>query len=450
LIAFTAFGLPWASFSKIDETGSARGRIEPKGATQKLDTPAGGSIKAVNVKAGDTVKAGQVLLVLESDLLRTELQQAEVKLQGLKDRLAQLDMLKNQFQISTSLLEQQNKSQELEKIAQISQAEQNLDAKLASYNLQKLEKQALVSQAQQQVYATRIDSQAAQSRLTIDSRQVDRFSQLVEDGAVSLTQIEQLKKEQQESKRVYRKAISDIKQAQLRLMEEGNRYQASIKMLESEIQQARLRLKEAESSYRTTVQAGKVSVAKNQEQLKDLQSQITTVQSEIGQTRSQIAAIQLQMQQRVVRSPIDGIIFELPFTKPGQVVQPGQRVAQIAPKNATFVLKADMPSQESGFLKEEMPVKIKFDAYPFQDYGIVPGKVTWISPDSKVSETPQGNVGTYELEITLAQQYVQSGNKRIPLTAGQTANAEVIIRQRRIIDFVLDPFKKLQKGGLDL
>ncbi len=43
-----------------------------------------------------------------------------------------------------------------------------------------------------------------------------------------------------------------------------------------------------------------------------------------------------------------------------------------------------------------------------------------------------------------------SANQCIPLRPGDTATAEVIVRQRRIIDFVLDPFKKLQKGGFKL
>ncbi|MCC5657100.1 HlyD family secretion protein [Nostoc sp. XA010] len=450
LIGFAGLFLPWATLSKVDETGSARGRIEPKGATQKLDAQAGGSVKAVMVKEGDTVRADQVLVELESDVLQTELQQSMSKLEGLQNRRSQLELLKNQLLISTSLLEQQNKSQELEKMAQVNQAQQNLDAKLSSYNLQKLEKQALVKQAQQQIYTTHNDQQSAKSRLGIDSRQVQRFSKLVQDGAVSATQVDELKKEEQESKRLYSKAISDIKQAQLQLAGELNRYQVTINTLESDIKQAKLRLQEEQSSYKSLMQAGELAVMKNQEQLKDLQAQITALQSEVAQTKSQITSIKVQIQQRVVRSPINGVIFELPTTKPGAVVQLGQRIAQIAPKNADFVLRANMPNQDSGFLKIGMPVKVKFDAYPFQEYGIVAGKVTWISPDSKITQTPQGNIENYELEITLDQQYVENGNKRIPLGAGQTANAEVIIRQRRVIDFVLDPFKKLQKGGLEI
>ncbi|KYC40637.1 hypothetical protein WA1_23620 [Scytonema hofmannii PCC 7110] len=78
------------------------------------------------------------------------------------------------------------------------------------------------------------------------------------------------------------------------------------------------------------------------------------------------------------------------------------------------------------------------------------GKLRWISPDSKVVETAQEKVENFELEIELPQTYIQTENKRLALTPGQTATAEVIVRQRRIVDFVLDPFKKLQKGGLKL
>jgi HlyD family secretion protein len=95
-----------------------------------------------------------------------------------------------------------------------------------------------------------------------------------------------------------------------------------------------------------------------------------------------------------------------------------------------------------------LPVKIKFDAYPFQDYGIVEGRVIYVSPDSKTVQSPQGSREVFELDIELNQSYIQTSNKRINLTPGQTATAEVIIRQRRVVDFFLDPFRKLQQDSL--
>lgn len=450
LIGFAFAVLPWSVLSKVDETGSAKGRLEPQGATLKLDFQAGGKVETVMVKEGEKVLSGQVLLKLDTNIFQTEIEQAKQKLSGLQTQKAQLDVLKNQIQLILNAQQQQNQSQALEKISQVNQAKENLDTKQSIYNLQKLEKQALISQLQQQIHTYNNDQKAAKGRLSIDSRQVQRFSKLVNDGAVSANQIDQLKKEEQESIRLYEKAKSDVKQAQLRLIEEQNRYQATMNQLESDIKQAKLRLQEEQNSYHSLLQAGKLAVLRNQQQLKDLQVQIAALQSQIIQTRSQIFSLRLQFQQRIVRSPVDGTIFELPVNKPGVVVQPGQRIAQIAPQNTGLILKAQMPIQESGFLKVGMPVKVKFDAYPFQEYGIVPGKVTWISPDSRIHQTPQGNIENFELNIALEQQYIQNGNKHIPLTAGQTATAEVIIRQRRVIDFLLDPFKKLQQGGLEV
>ena len=449
-VGFLAVGLPWSMVSTVDETGTARGRIEPLGSIRKLDSIAGGSVTAVKVKEGDTVKARQIILQLDNDIVKPDLERTKEKLAGLKNQVSQLELLKKQIELTASTQEQQNQSQALEKKAQVSQAIEDLNAKQSTYKLQNLEKQSLVNQAKQQIQTFLDERKSAEARLEIDQKQVERYSKLLKDGAVSAAQIDRLRKERQESKRAYEKTESDIKQAQFRLAEETNRYQTTMNQLQSDIEQAELRLQEQNSSFQSAVNAGKLALLKTQEQLKDLQRQINSNNSQIAQTRSEITSLNIQIQQRIVRSPIDGIVFELPVSKPGEVLQPGQRIAKIAPENSGFVLRATMPVKETGLLKTGMPVKVKFDAYPFQEYGVLPGKVSWISPDSKVEETTPGGAETYELRITLDKPYIENGSQRIPLTPGQTANAEVIIRQRRLIDFLLDPFKKLQKGGLEI
>lgn len=450
LIVFTSIVLPWAMLSQVDETGSARGRIEPLGETQRLDAQVGGNVIDVKVKEGQTVKAGQLLVELESDVIRSDLQQGKAKLDGLLNRIAQLELIKNQLQLTIGVQEQQNKSQELEKISQVNQAKQNLDAKQSTYNVQKLEKLALVNQAKQNQNSTRTANKLSAIRWKRDFAEIKRYRNLKKQGAIPQIKIVELEKIADESKTIYEQSKSDVKQAKLRFQEEQNRYQGIMSQARADIKQAKLRLQEQENSYKSLVHAGKLAVLKNQEQLKDMQAQITSLKSEIAQTRSQINSIKLQLAQRIIKSPIDGVIFNLPIKKPGVVVQTGETMIQIAPKDTPLILKANMPSQQSGFLKVGMPVKVKFDAYPFQDYGVVSGEVMRVSPDSKVVETSQGNVEVFEMDIALNQGKIKSGNKAIPLTPGQTATAEVIVRQRRLIDFILDPFKKLQKGGLDI
>ncbi|MDJ0734923.1 MAG: HlyD family efflux transporter periplasmic adaptor subunit [Nostocaceae cyanobacterium] len=450
LVGFTVITLPWAMFSKVDETGSARGRLEPKDAIRRLDAAVAGTVIAVGAKEGETVKTGQLLVEIESDVLQTELQQAQNKLEGQLNRLTQLELVKNQMMLAVQVQEQQNQAQALAKIAQVNQAKQNLNAKLQNYNLQKWEKLAQLEQAKQNIKSSQTARKIASSRLNRDLKEVQRYRQLSRQGAIPEIKVVELEKTAEESQRLHLKTNSEIKQAKLRLQAEVSRYQAIMSQRKSDIEQAKLALDEQKNTYKSVVNAGKIALLNSQNQLKDIQTQLATLKSEIAQSKSQITSLKIQLNQRIVRAPVNGTIFELPFSQPGSVVQPGQIIAKIAPKTDSLILKAEMASQNSGFLEVGMPVKIKFDAYPFQEYGVMTGRVSWISPDSKIQQTNQGKLETFDLEISLPQSYIQAGNKHINLTPGQTATAEVIIHQRRVIDFILDPFKKLQKGGLKM
>ncbi|MFM6182429.1 MAG: HlyD family efflux transporter periplasmic adaptor subunit [Dolichospermum sp.] len=450
LVSFAAIILPWAMLTKVDETGSAIGRIEPKGATQKLDSAVTGTIISVNVKEGEIVKAGQVLVKMESEVMETEIQQIKAKLEGLKSRKIQIEILKNQVLMAINIQRQQNQSQSLEKMAQVDQARQTFASKKSAYAFQNLEKLAQIDQMKQNIKSTQSNYRLTTSRLRRDISEVTRYRLLLQEGIIPQTKLVEVEKIAEESQRLQEEAKFNIQTARLRLKEQESSYQSLMNQFQSDIEQAKLRLQQEESSYQSAIKGGELALLKSQEQFKDLQNQITSIQSEIMQTEGQIISLNLQLKQRIIRSPIDGTIFELPIKKPGSVVQPGQMIAQIAPQNADLILKARMASQHSGFVKIGMPVKIKFDAYPFQEYGILSGRITWISPNSKIQENSTNRLETYEVDIALENPYIQVGNKQIPLTPGQTASAEAIIRQRRIIDFILDPFKKLQKNGLEL
>lgn len=94
-----------------------------------------------------------------------------------------------------------------------------------------------------------------------------------------------------------------------------------------------------------------------------------------------------------------------------------------------------------------MTAQVKFDAYSYQDYGIIPGKVISISTNSQTDEK-LGEV--YRVRIELERNYVTDNLKKISFKPGQTASADIVIRHRRIIDVLLDPVKKMRQDGVDL
>jgi hemolysin D len=355
LIGFTSIGLPWALFSKVEETGSARGRLEPKGKSFRLDAPVSGTVTRIHVKSGQTVKAGQILLELDAEPVRHELERAEVALRGLLG----------------------------ERKAQISQAQQQINASMRSYTL-------------------------LQSQLAKDLIEVNRYRKLWQQGGIAQVKVAEVERVVIQSRQAVNQARSELEQAQAELKrQQGN------------------------------------------DRSKNRNAESTGLETEILQARKQIQSLQAQLQQRIIRAPVDGTVFEMPIERPGTVVQPSQLMAQVAPKGSPLVLRAQLPSQESGFVRAGLPAKLKFEAYPFQDYGVVPGQIRWISPTSKSAESP-GQPEVFEVEVDLKQTEIPSQGRQIPLTAGQTAIAEILVRERRMIDFVLDPLKKLKQDGLKL
>lgn len=398
---FTVIVLPWAMLSQVDEVGTAKGRLEPKGDTFKLDASVEGQVAEIMVKEGQFLKAGQPLIELDSELMLAELHQAQEELNGQRERLSRLELMKNQLiEVTVRAQQQLGRAEATTQLAEIDEARHRLE----------------YSQVMQGL---------ARSRLVTDLKEVERYQALVKQGIVAEIQVVEAQRAMDEAKWNLQQAHLDAGQAKYQLLAQ-------------------------QSQYQTTLHMNQLTLIETERRTKELETQMASVRTEINLSHKQIGALKFRLRQREIRAPVDGVLFELPIGRPGEVVHPGQMIAQIAPQGVPLVLRADMSSGESGFLQVGMPVKIKFDAYPFQDYGIVEGRVTWVSPSSKPTETSGGSVETFKLEVSLEQPHIQTPTQRIALTPGQAATAEVVVRQRRIIDFLLDPFKKLQEGGLKL
>lgn len=450
LMILVATVLPWSVLSKVDETGSARGQLVPKAATLDIAAPTAGTVTAVRVKEGQVVKKGQVLLELDSALQRSDLQQTWDKLEGQKNRLTQLTQLQAQLVSTFNTQQMQNQAQALEKQAQIEQAQDNLDTARRNKPLQESEKYAQVEQAQQALEAAQRNYGLAKKQSQKEAIEVQRYRDLFQQNAIAEIQVVEAERKADASNQLVGQANAAVSQAEKRLKEQQNGYKRLQQTLQSDRSQFQSRLNEKQNNQRALAESGKLTLLEIQKQRQDLAGQIKVLNTEMAQTQTQIKSLTRQLQERTIVAPENGTLFQMPIKTAKTYLQTGQLVAQLAPQGSPLTLRAQMPSQNSGFLKVGQPVKLKFDAYPFQTYGIIPGRLVSISPNSKTLETPQGKVQVFEIEVSPDRTEIRGNGKLIALTAGQAATAEVIVRQRRVIDFLLDPFKQLQKDGLQL
>jgi hemolysin D len=508
LVICLGISIPWACLYRMDEIGTARGRLEAKGNTIKRESDLENSVAVVKVyvKKGEVVKAGQTIMELDSKNVREQISQNQLKIDGGQQRLNQFMLMKNQMGLGTNAQQQQNgalllekqsqiaqaqqsirnldtnsRSQIAEKLAQLRQAEQALADRQSSYDLQKAEKLTQVRQAEQAAIAAQTSYTLAQNRLKDAQNELLRYTRLYQTGAIaevktkeiaSLSQernqifsqsaanLQQSKLQVKEQQENYQKLIqqtrSDIAQAKLRLKEQQEAYQGTIARSQSDLSQAKLRLTEQQRGSTSLVKGGNIAIIKTDQQLKEIESQIVTLKSEIDRDRAQNNSLTRQLDKYTIRANTDGIIFELPIDREGSVVQPKQLIAEIGSNINGLVFKGEIPANQSESLRSssgngqvagniQKDVKLKFDEFPFESYDIVKGKLTWIAPNSKVTQVAPGvNIASYDIEVQLSQDCVKHERSCIPFRSGQPATAEVVIRNRRIIDFILDPFRKLR------
>jgi len=393
---FTILFLIWAWVGQVDEVARAPGKLVPKGEVHKIHPVELGKVARIAVKEGQTVQAGEVLAALDTDLAAKEVERLEQALESARIELEQTRSLLDRTRLQTEARTAIARSEILAQDVAIQQSQNTVDNQTA-----------LLAQLQQ-------DATAQKLRLK-------RLQPLMDQGALSqdvLFDVEQRLRDRQRS-------ITETEGTVQKLHSDRDRLQV-------ELTQKQTAAKEAELEA--------------QQQIEQLQVKLTELQAKVNETQVLLEAARAKVAQSVLAAPVPGVVLTLNVKQSGEVVQPGQTIAEIAPEGKPLVLSASLPSRDAGFVKVGMPVQIKFDAYPYQDYGIFPGKVVNLSSDSKTVE----NLGQiYRVEVALDRTVVRDLGQTIPLKPGQTAIAEIVTRRRRMIDVLLDPIKKLQ-GGITL
>lgn len=424
VIFCAAFGA-WATTSQVEEVGRAQGRLIPQGEPYKVHPAVSGKIAHLYVQEGQAVKAGQVVAELDNEIALNRVEALRQDRANYEKELLQtenlIDKTRSEAQTRLVISDAEIRAQE----ATIAQAQAKLqggDTAIAQAEEKATINQAVLAQLQE-------DASNQQERLT-------RWQSLVEQGALARDQLFQAQQQFRERQRTLTQQTGEIRQT----IAESQRMRSELQQVVAESQQLRARLSQKYAEKQNAqIQA--------QQAIQQLFVQRTQVIAKMQQSEKLLQQATSELNQLTLKAPVDGIVTALNIHNRGEVVQSGQTITEIAPRTAPLILIAALPTREAGFVKVGDRAQVKFDAYPYQDYGIFEGKVSSISPDVKVDE----RIGAvYRVEIMLDRHSISTPAQRIELKAGQTATAEIIVRRRSIAQMLLEPIRQLQKGGLSL
>ncbi|CAK6699403.1 Hemolysin secretion protein D, chromosomal [Cyanobium usitatum str. Tous] len=171
-----------------------------------------------------------------------------------------------------------------------------------------------------------------------------------------------------------------------------------------------------------------------------IEQALEQIKGELADLGSKLTELQVNIRYQDVRSPVDGVVFDLKPTGPGFVAQGSEPVMKIVPFSA-LQAKVEIESSDIGFVRVGRPADISIDSFPATDFGVLLGTVKGIGSDAL---PPDERNQTYRFPATIAldtQQLMLKSGKSLPLQVGMSLTANIKLRKVTYLQLLLGEFK---------
>lgn len=213
-----------------------------------------------------------------------------------------------------------------------------------------------------------------------------------------------------------------------------------------------------------TGDVSRTEVLRLERQVAEVTSQITNkrnryfqdAQAELSKALEDLAGIEQTMAQRMtqvdqteLRAPLHGVVKNVRITTRGGVIRPGEEVMQIVPLEDDLVIEARVMPADIAFIKPGLSATVKIDAYDYTIYGDLPGKLTYISPDTLTEDLRQGEQPYYRVRVrTDGRRFSGRPNEDLEIQPGMTATVEIRTGTNTVLKYLTKPVVKTLSEAL--
>jgi len=427
IIALFCIALAWASLGQIDIVASASGKIIPTGRTKVIQPFETGVVRAIRVRDGQAVKAGEVLIELDPTINEAELRHVQGDL-----LTAELD------------------------IARLTAALSESADPVASFQPPASAGAGLVAM-QRQFLSRQMDEQRAK-RAALDRQRGQKEAELATVSA-SINKLETVLPVLQQ--RV------DIKQT-LYARDIGSKVnyleilQALIEA-QQELAVQKSRAHEAEAALAAIIETRQQAVAEFQ---RTQFGELVEAQRKAAGFREDIAKATQRTQLQLLTAPVDGTVQQLAVHTVGGVVTPAQALLVVVPDDSHLEIEAMVSNRDIGFVRVGQDAEIKIDTFSFTRYGLLHGRVLSVSqdaitrdkpPDRQGDRTPGSETSTsepkgqellYAARISLDRTQMQVEDNVVNLSPGMAVTVELKTGSRAVITYLLSPLLRYKQESL--
>ena len=266
-----------------------------------------------------------------------------------------------------------------------------------------------------------------------------------EDRRDTLAQTIKLKQEQLQLKQQERKQYLELNSTEQKVLEENlllqrellDRYQ---KLADQGASPEIQLLQQKDRLQQVLGELQQIKVDRRRQQAQQDQ-QIQSLKSDLAELRSQRTGQVVKLRYQEIRSPVDGVVFEMKPTATGFVAQGSEPVMTIVPID-TLEARVEVPSDKIGFIYQGQSSDLSIDSYSANDFGILEGVVRKIGSDALPPNPALGqSFYRFPVDIQLKNQsLVLKDGQTLPLQVGMSLTANIKLRKVSYLQLILKSF----------
>ena len=195
---------------------------------------------------------------------------------------------------------------------------------------------------------------------------------------------------------------------------------------------------------RNRVEQLESEVAQARANLQEVQAQLLKMEQEslreISDLERQLVEVEDTLSKEILSSPVDGLVFGLVPSSPGYATSAGETLVNVVP-GGVLEAKIFVTNRDVGFLKKGMKAQVRVDAFPYTQFGSLPGTLKSVGtlPIKPDAQNPQPRFPAY---ISLQRETLRKGLDEFRVSAGQSVQANLILRDKRVISLLTDAVQK--------
>lgn len=421
LVLVFVVAIVWASLSKIDIIAVAQGKIIPSGSSKTIQPLESGIVRAIHVKDGQVVKAGEMLIELDSTVSVAERTRTEADLLAARLDVARLHALLS-----------------------------DAPDPLALFNPPDSAAPALVA-AQRHLLAGEVAERRAKAA-AIDNQRMQKEKE-VATIAANIAKIEATLPILRQRFDIRRALMEkDLGSKLLYLQEQGELVAG-----ENELLIQKSRHEEAVAAL------GAITATRDQveaEFRRKTADELSKAEQRVAALTQDLVKSTQRTRERSLIAPIDGVVQQLAVHTIGGIVTPAQPLLVLVPTDSRLEILAMVPNQDIGFVEVGQRAAIKVRTFDFTKYGLLEGVVESVSMDAikpdPTRDIPDGRTPdsmmpgpqaaaqdpVYAARLSLDRSQIKVGDKVMNLTPGMAVTVEIMTGERTIISYLLSPLSR--------